>query len=168
MNRFVFVEIPGFPDYSINEFGFVISYKRTTPKLLRVRYDGSGYKRYNLNGKDLSIHRLLAMTFIKNWDPKLEVNHIDGDILNNSLENLEMVTHKENMEHMSKVGRANPVCGEKSHLSKLKNYEVFQIVDLLTNTSYTRREIAMFYGVSGSTIGEIKRGASWRRICANT
>lgn len=48
-----------------------------------------------------AIHRLVALHFIPNPDPrtKLEVNHKDGDTKNNRADNLEWVSMGENLEH---------------------------------------------------------------------
>lgn len=51
------------------------------------------------------VHRLVAGSFIPNPNGKPEVNHIDNNPLNNRVDNLEWVTHKENMEHSAKQGR---------------------------------------------------------------
>ena len=63
-----------------------------------------GYHRVCLfiNGKRITIgvHRLVAIMYISAKVPStLDVNHIDGDKSNNTVKNLEWVTHAENMNH---------------------------------------------------------------------
>ena len=68
----------------------------------------SGYLSLGLtkNGKTKTthIHRLMAVAFIPNTENKRCVNHIDGNKLNNSLDNLEWTTDKENINHAWSIG----------------------------------------------------------------
>jgi len=57
--------------------------------------------------RSLPIHRLVAQAFVPNPNGRTEVNHIDGDKLNNSVVNLEWVTHSENMIHAWASGLRN-------------------------------------------------------------
>jgi len=65
--------------------------------------DAQGYQVVSLfngsNRRYVSIHRLVAETFIPNPAGKSEVNHIDEDKSNNNVENLEWVSHIENINH---------------------------------------------------------------------
>ena len=59
------------------------------------------------------IHRLVALAWIKNPNNKPEVNHIDFDKTNNTVENLEWVTMMENKKHFYDSGRAKSQKGLK-------------------------------------------------------
>lgn len=65
---------------------------------IKLAYDGKRYHKL--------IHRLVAIAFIDDnlENTKLEVNHIDGDKLNNKLSNLEIVTSSENKIHAISTG----------------------------------------------------------------
>lgn len=64
----------------------------------------SGYIYLRVNIKKYALHRLVALTFIKNPKNKPSVNHIDGNKLNNKSENLEWLTCCENNLHAHKIG----------------------------------------------------------------
>ena len=80
-------------------------YNQKTGKYLKGQENiKNGYFSYNItlpNGskKRLYAHRLVAQAFIPNPENKTEVNHIDGNKLNNYIDNLEWVTSKENQQH---------------------------------------------------------------------
>jgi hypothetical protein len=64
----------------------------------------SGYIYLRVNKKKFALHRLVAMNFILNPENKPFVNHIDGNKLNNKVNNLEWVTCAENNLHNHKIG----------------------------------------------------------------
>lgn len=75
-------------------------------KILKGKYDGCNYLTVHLktpSGKDKieRIHRLVAIAFIDNPERKPEVNHKNSVRDDNRVENLEWVTHQENIEHSS-------------------------------------------------------------------
>jgi hypothetical protein len=92
--------------YKIDENGSI--YSSRIKKIMKVRKSNSGYMCVILKKdnkyKGLFIHRLLAINFIDNPLNLEQVNHIDGDKLNNSIENLEWCTRSHNMKHMYDIG----------------------------------------------------------------
>ena len=64
-----------------------------------------GYLRVSINGRARDVHRLVAECFVpKSAGEGLEVNHKDGDKLNNRASNLEWTTHLENVRHAYRTG----------------------------------------------------------------
>lgn len=92
--------IKGFKEYQISTDGRV---KARSGKILTPNDNGFGYLHIHLmkDGKPHAkkIHRLVAEAFIDNPEQKPQVNHIDGNKANNSLDNLEWTTQSENMKH---------------------------------------------------------------------
>jgi len=77
-------------------------------KIMSGTKNEDGYLKVHFKHNNLSkgffIHRLVALTFIPNPLKKPQVNHIDGNKLNNNISNLEWVTNLENQQHAWKNG----------------------------------------------------------------
>jgi hypothetical protein len=71
------------------------------------KVNDNGYIRVYIYNKTYALHRLIALAFLENKENKEQVNHIDGDKLNNSVANLEWVTNAENQIHKFKIGLGN-------------------------------------------------------------
>lgn len=77
-------------------------------------------------GKPYYVHRLLAQAFLPNPDGLNEVNHLDGNKTNNSLDNLEWCTHKRNMSHAANElgkNRRKPVVGRKGGVTLVLEHQ---------------------------------------------
>ena len=112
-------------------------------------------------------HRLVMICFNYREDyPKYQVNHIDGNKLNNSIENLEWCTNQENRIHAVKLGLAASLKGETNPSSKLLETQVIDIIqDLLHGIPYS--QICNKYNCSKSTISAIKNKRNWKYITVN-
>lgn len=78
-------------------------------KTIKHQYVVNGYLCVKHKQKRYQTHRLIAESFIPNIENKTDVNHKDGNKLNNSVENLEWVSRTENIYHSLRTGlHANP------------------------------------------------------------
>lgn len=93
-------------EYMVSSMGKVMTTK--THRILKPCIDERGYERVCLFKVDrrrrFKVHRLVAAAFIPNPHDKPQVNHIDGNKRNNSIENLEWVTNEENFVHSVESG----------------------------------------------------------------
>lgn len=92
--------------YQVSNLGRVksLNYKHTgKERILKSIRNKDGYWKVALykNGKrkTLSVHRLVVTAFIEPIPKGLVVNHIDENPANNCVENLEICTHKKNLNH---------------------------------------------------------------------
>lgn len=160
-------EIEGYPLYFASEDGRIISKKTENhPIELKSRKNRRGYLYVNLckNGKyrSITIHRLIAKAFLEEYDPKLQVNHKDGNKENNNIQNLEMVTMSQNIRHAIENNLLPVKQGEEKPVAKLKNQEVLDIRELWKTRKYSQRKLAEIYGVSRWTIKKIVEGQTWK------
>lgn len=97
--------------YQISSLGNVKSLARNTTKgkILVKNLDKDGYQKVTLSKlgfhKQFSVHKLVAIAFIPNPNNFKEINHIDEDKTNNSINNLEWCTSKYNIHHGTCINR---------------------------------------------------------------
>ena len=105
----VWREIPGYDgDYFASNKGRILSLCRNEPRILKpfiCSNSGSrtGYYYVEIRGQKQRVHRLVALAFLENPEDKPVVHHIDGNPLNNTLENLAYATYAENAQEYQKT-----------------------------------------------------------------
>ena len=147
-------------DYEISKEGKIYSLKNNKRKEIIGFIDKYGYRRVLLyeNGKRKRyfVHRLVATKYIPNPENKTQVNHKDGNKLNNSVENLEWVTPKENIQHAIKLKLRT------AGNNKLTECQVKEIKLLFKTKSM--KEISEIYNVSVSCIKHIHANNTWKNV----
>jgi hypothetical protein len=163
----IWKSIEGFDGiYEVSNLGRVKSLKRkySDDDKIRKFSISKGYIRYYLSinaiTKPFSAHRLVALAFIHNPENKPQVNHIDGNKLNNRVDNLEWVTSSENQNHALKTGLIIPNCGQNHYRKKLTDKDVLEI----RNSNLSESKLSLQYKINRATIGKIKRLESWKHL----
>ena len=96
----IWKEIDSFERYKISSYGRVMNAnnyimipekKKGGYRRVALRANNKTYRRY--------VHRLVAQAFIQNLNNYPEVNHKDENPSNNRVDNLEWVTHKQNLSY---------------------------------------------------------------------
>ncbi len=141
-------QVNGYPNYLVSSDGVVLGARG---KELVPDKNRSGYYRVSLckGGvvERVFIHKLVAEHYVENPNNLPIVNHLDGDKLNNSCDNLEWTTHKENLSHAIETGLRNmsskvQMGGEKKNMC----------VHLLSVGGKTYQQIADELGVTYNAV----------------
>lgn len=163
--------------YKVSNLGNVKMLQRLLPdkrilkeKFLKQQIQRNGYLLVGLRkeGKQkfISVHRIVASAFIPNIENKKQVNHIDGNKLNNKVNNLEWVTASENIKHAYKTGLKHTLIGELNGNSKIKKVDVdfirknYKPYDRI----FSRKKLAEMFNISIATVKKILSNDLWKAI----
>lgn len=143
--------VPGFEkQYEISNYGRVVRIRYKGKKLLNLKK--RGYWGCNVNFStphrkwNVLIHQAVALVFI--GDPEgRDVSHINGDLSDNRVDNLEYVHNR----------------GERRPTSKLKEVDIPCIKALYEN-GMTQNDIAKQYKVTSATIWLVVHNKTWKYI----
>ena len=166
--------------YEVSNMGRVknLNYKGSgKEKILKNIKRRKGYLMVILtkNGKrrGFLVHRLVAEAFIPNPNNLPEVNHIDRDRANNHVDNLEWVTHSDNMKHSYKLGiNCEPLrkYSQENRKKVTNGKNVFgsisEAADWLFKKGYSKNKKSAIAGISAVVREKRKTfgGYSWKYI----
>lgn len=124
-------------------------------------------KRVDGSRKSILVHRLVAWEFVSyRREINLQINHKDGNKLNNTYWNLEWVTPKENTHHAFENGLINDRTGIHNGQHKLSEEDVHFICRIAEDPNISSYQIAemLEYRISPRGIRCILNGNTWKHI----
>jgi hypothetical protein len=138
-------------------------------KELRQYVNRRGYKTVklydgNAKGVMFTVHRIVALTFLENLNNYKEVNHIDYDKFNNSVENLEWCTRSHNVRHSYVTKDPTKYKGSGNKMSKLTEEQVIQMREDRKTGNFTYKQLAEKYSVGLTLVGYIINNKVWRHV----
>ena len=178
----IWKDIPGMEGiYQVSNLGRIKALKREILKndgrilpikehFVKGSKDTKGYLQLDANicGKRILkfIHRLVAEAFLDNPKHLEQVNHKDGNKLNNCVGNLEWVTCEENIHHAWENGLNKALQGEKHGNHKLTAEQVIYIKTHYKklDKKFGARALAKKFNVTPSPILLIVKGKAWKHI----
>lgn len=164
------VEVDGLIGYGVDRKGKCYTRKNNRWGLskewkeMKLSNDGMGYLYFHVYSPKKSvqkIHRLVAKTFLPNPNNYPIVRHLDGNSLNNKVENLAWGTQKDNMQDA--VFHGMTTRGIKSATAKLDENQVKDIKKMIAK-GYKNVEIAANFIVSRTAINHIRKNLTWKHI----
>lgn len=106
------------------------------------------------------VHRLVAFAFLPDAVQPSEVNHIDFDPTNNRVENLEWVTHQQNIMHSRH--RLSNIKGESHVHAKLSEQDVLSMRATYAAGGTSFAKLAKQFGICTQQCHRIVRGERWQ------
>lgn len=144
--------------FKINENGDLFSLNGKQ----KTRFLRKGYQYYDIRHKKYSIHRLVAEAFIPNPDNKTQINHIDGNPLNNHVNNLEWSTSSENQFHSRYTLKNNTGFSDTPVLCLETGNKYISTRDAWRDTGISYSHISECANGKRKTAG----GFHWRKVVA--
>ena len=157
--------IPNWPEYEASSYGRIKRIKKsmgaTSGACLNPWKANNGYLTVGLSRNSkvttMTVHRILALTFLGNGDG-LDVCHYDCNKLNNNLDNLRYDNRKGNMADSSRLGKL--ARGEKTGGNKYTEEFVKQLKQEI-KAGAVKRQLAFKYKIPASTVYGIANGTNW-------
>lgn len=160
-------------DFAISTEGRVYNMKTGKLRKLRSRPDGRHDVNLSFGSKDnrrtFTVYRMVAETFLEGQDIDNNVNavdHVDGDCTNDSIKNLEWVTHMENTRRAGKQGKMKKRLNERGENNASHVYTEAQVrlACELKVLGVSHKEITEKTGIKYEYLDKIFIGGKWSHV----
>lgn len=126
----IFKKIEEFPGYEASNLGNVKSLKYNKERILKPREDSGGYYLVSLYKNKKQHDRLISILVYKafndDYNPEMQIDHIDHDRHNNKLSNLRMIPRNQNCWNQKSRGGTSKFKGVSWHKKSSKWQVVIQ------------------------------------------
>jgi hypothetical protein len=161
-----FYQIDNYPNYYVSHEKQQV-WSRLHNRYLKLFLINCGYYGIGLSNehgkKNFLFHRVLAETFIPNPNNYPDINHLNGNKLDNTLSNIEWTTPKLNANHAILTGLFDPK--EHYHLRRKKNITKEQALEIRNNPDrLTQKQLGEKFNLSVCSISKIHRNKCWKNI----
>lgn len=180
MENIIWKPVKGYEDYyEVSNHGEVRTIERYVElptykylkkqKILTQFTDGKGYMHVKLydgkgNPKSITVHRIVALTFLEKPDNCIEVNHVDYVKNNNHVSNLKWSTRAENVKHAYLARDPKTYKGSGNKNSKLTEEQVIQMREEYKTGKFTYKQLAEKYLVGTTLVGYIVKNQVWKHV----
>lgn len=170
MSNEVWEEVLGYQGmYLVSNLGNVKSMSAwKNGGLMKLKPNRYGYYRINLcldmKRETVFVHRIVWEAFNGVIPDTLQINHIDGNKTNNRLDNLELVTASENIQHAFDNDLMLPKRGEANGFAKLTEDQVREIRKRIESGAISMRALSFEYGISDTTVRLIIKRKLWKHV----
>ena len=136
---------------------------------VKPRENADGYAVVTMGNKRIRrstqfVHRVVAELFLPNPQNLSDVDHLDGNRMNPDKDNLEWVTHEENVKRAyERSGHVGRVTGEKNPKARLTPEMVLNL-RAEYKAGVTIQEMVDKYGYPWNTIGNAVKGKTWSHL----
>ena len=152
--------------YMVDTMGRV--YSELSDKYLKPFLNHNGYALADIHHNGISytrqLHRLVAIAFILNPDGLPTVNHKNGVKTDNFVDNLELMSQKDNVRHAWSTGLAKPRFGINNPANVYTEDQIREVCSLLEMRQLSIPEIAQKCNVNKTLIRDIKFRGKWKHI----
>lgn len=161
IDKEIWSNIPDVVGYKISSHGNILG-KKDRPYKASINTKGYPCVRIPKQIFSQAVHRIVAKIFIGDNPGGLQVNHKDGNKLNNKVSNLEYVSCRDNINHAIRTGL-------RSATINLKSKSIFTDVDVriikeACLSGFRNQEISRYYQCHHSTISKIRRGTHYPKV----
>lgn len=152
-----------YPEYHVSWFGRVARMVNGGLRPLKPSQNSEGYMVLNVTHvkprKQARVHLLVAAAFLPpKPTPRHEINHKDGDKTNNRADNLEWVTHSENVRHIMNLR------GRRSWPGEPTTEDDIRTIRRMRSEGISRSMVASMFRMSPSNVTMITERKTWAHV----